>query len=109
MERSPVTAQVVRRLESIATLGVKPRPPPPTPIKDEVGGKAGALPDGPYRVIYADPPWSYGNSGVIAEGHHYSRAERHYPAMTTAEICALPVKDIAADDGAISVGDFSAS
>ena len=38
--------------------------------KDEVKGKVGALPEGKHRVIYADPPWSYGNSGAISESDH---------------------------------------
>ena len=45
------------------------------------------LPDGTFRVIYADPPWSYGNSGVIgADNDHYGRAKRHYPTMPAYEI-----------------------
>lgn len=47
------------------------------------------LPDAKYRVIYADPPWSYGNSGVITESDNYGRAARHYPSMTISELCAL--------------------
>ena len=35
------------------------------------------LPTGKYRVIYADPPWKYNNSGVITETDNYGRAARH--------------------------------
>jgi len=46
-----------------------------------------------YEVIYADPPWRYNFSASR------SRAiERHYPTMSLADICDLPVSGIAADD-----------
>lgn len=47
------------------------------------------LPSEKYRVIYADPPWHYGNSGVITESDNYGRAARHYPSMTIPELCTL--------------------
>ena len=47
------------------------------------------LPDEKYRVWYADPPWSYGNSGVINASDSYGRAARHYPSMTIAELCDM--------------------
>jgi N6-adenosine-specific RNA methylase IME4 len=45
-----------------------------------------------YKVILADPPWNYANAGCRGA------AENHYPTMTLKEICALPIKDMAADD-----------
>ena len=56
---------------------------------------------GKYRVIYADPPWSYGNSGVIGETDNYGHVERHYPSMSIEELCALPVKDLAENDSVL--------
>lgn len=47
------------------------------------------FPSNKYRVVYADPPWAYGNSGVIGESDNYGRAERHYPTMSIDELCAL--------------------
>lgn len=48
-----------------------------------------------YPVIYADPPWRYENPPIGAT----SRAiENHYPTMTLAEICAMPVRELAAED-----------
>lgn len=47
-----------------------------------------------YRLIYADPPWSYrdkGNAGKRGSSHKY-------PCMTLEDICALPVAQIAAPD-----------
>lgn len=52
---------------------------------------------GKYRVIYADPPWSYGNTGLDDYGH----AERHYPSMSIAELCSLPVKDLSEPDAVL--------
>lgn len=43
------------------------------------------LPTDKYRVWYADPPWKYGNKGLDDYGH----AERHYPTMSIAELCAM--------------------
>lgn len=50
--------------------------------------------EGQFRVIYADPPWAYNDRGDITVGKSsaYKRAEAHYPTMTIADICALPVK-----------------
>lgn len=45
-----------------------------------------AVLEGQYRVIYADPPWSYG-SGTKGG----SRVEDHYPPMSIEDICKLPV------------------
>lgn len=45
-----------------------------------------------FGCIYADPPWLYDNQGTrAATGNHYG-------GMTVDELCALPVRDIAADD-----------
>ena len=55
------------------------------------------LPVGKYRVIYADPPWKYGDSGLQQYGH----AEVHYPSMSIKELCALDVKGLAADDAVL--------
>ena len=59
--------------------------------------RAQPLPSGKYRVVYADPPWSYGNKGFDDYGH----AERHYPSMSTADLCALPVRSLADDDAVL--------
>jgi len=60
-----------------------------------------AIPDGVYRVVYADPPWHYGNAGIVGEelgqSDAYGRAERFYPSMTIEELCALDIKGRTAD------------
>lgn len=63
--------------------------------------KAVTLPAGKYRVVYADPPWFYGNSGVINDSDGYGRAARHYPSMTIAELCDLDVKSVVADNAVL--------
>ena len=69
---------------------------------------AGALPDGRFRVVYADPPWKYDDSGVITPakakpGHEdgWGRAERHYPTMSIEDLCAMPVRDRLTDDAVL--------
>lgn len=59
-----------------------------------------ALPVGErkYSVIYADPPWSF---DVWSGAGKDRAAENHYPTMTQAEIEALPVAGMAADDCAL--------
>jgi N6-adenosine-specific RNA methylase IME4 len=50
--------------------------------------------EGPYRVIAADPPWPY----ELRKEDPSHRATHPYPQMSIAEICALPVGNIAHDD-----------
>lgn len=50
------------------------------------------LPDKKYSVIYADPPWAYQQAGTTKRSR--GTAAKHYPTMATAEICALPVREI---------------
>lgn len=58
-------------------------------VKHEQKQQAPPLPTDKYRVWYADPPWHYGNSGVIGDTDNYGHAERHYPTMTIEELCDL--------------------
>jgi len=48
------------------------------------------LPDGLYRTIVADPPWSYDDDRCEGAAEHF------YPTMSLEQICALPVKERAA-------------
>ena len=51
--------------------------------------------DGGWPTVLADPPWRFTNrTGKVAPEHR--RLDR-YDTMTQAEICALPVADVAAD------------
>lgn len=49
-----------------------------------------------YPVIYADPPWRYEHSRTDNR-----QIENHYPTMDLAQICALPVSDVAAPDAVL--------
>ena len=50
------------------------------------------LPEKKYKIIYADPPWSYQDKGCNGN------AAQHYPLMRDADICNLPIGDIADED-----------
>lgn len=54
-------------------------------------------PSGKFRVIYADPPWSYGNTMP----DDFKEQRDHYPVMSMDDLCAMPVKDMAADDAVL--------
>lgn len=65
-----------------------------TEVKREVRRESAAkhtasAPAGKYRVIYADPPWKYGDSREALEGT--TGASAHYPSMSITELCDLPV------------------
>lgn len=58
------------------------------------------LPDGPYDVILADPPWAWGKAPLVDRGA--ARAvEKEYPTMQPEEIKALPVEAMAADESVL--------
>jgi N6-adenosine-specific RNA methylase IME4 len=62
--------------------------------------KAVRLPDAKYRVLYADPPWKYNDkadAGAVQSGG----AERHYPVMTIAELCALSIRLICEENAVL--------
>lgn len=46
-----------------------------------------------YRIIYADPPWEYKESG----GGKRGTAGLPYSTMTTEDICKLPIDEISTD------------
>lgn len=79
-EKELTTAGVLR----VARENNKEAAPPP-------------IPDGKYRIIYADPPWKYGNTMPESFGAQ----DDHYKLMSLQEICALPVKDMAQDNAAL--------
>ena len=58
--------------------------------------KAAEWPKGKYRVIYADPPWQYGDERSGMGG-----AVDHYLTMSLEEIKALPVKDLSEDNAVL--------
>jgi len=58
-----------------------------------------------YRIVYADPPWSYGDE--LIKG--YGAASHHYPQMTIDELCSMTdargrsVVDIVADNAVLFI------
>lgn len=63
-----------------------------------------SLPPGPFGTIVADPPWTYTYESrkTEAKGTGWrGSAQRHYDTMTMADIKALPVADVAADDAVL--------
>jgi N6-adenosine-specific RNA methylase IME4 len=55
-------------------------------------------PTGKYGAILADPPWHFKSNSAAAPGRN---AIGHYDCMSLADICALPVASIAADNCAL--------
>jgi len=62
--------------------------------------KGQAILAGKYRVIYADPPWLYSDSGATNDGS-LGKAAKHYPGMTVEDICKLPVEAHALPDATL--------
>lgn len=52
---------------------------------------------GKYALIYADPPWSYGNT--ISNG----AATDHYSTMKLIDIKRLPVWELAAENAVLAM------
>lgn len=50
-----------------------------------------------YQIIYADPPWQYNDT----LGGNAKMGAMPYATMTIEQICALPVREIAAKDSAL--------
>jgi len=48
-----------------------------------------------YKIIYADPPWSYDNKGTRA------KVEDHYKSMTLEDICSIPINDISEENSVL--------
>jgi N6-adenosine-specific RNA methylase IME4 len=71
-----------------------------------VSQRIAALPAGKFRLIYADPPWKYGDEreGLEKEG---TAAAAQYPTMPTSAICEFSdgdgrhVSDLAASDAVL--------
>ena len=54
-----------------------------------------------YKIIYADPPWSYNSRMALGKGAKRSSAEDYYPVMSLDDICNLDVNKLAASDCAL--------
>ncbi len=49
---------------------------------------------GKFRVIYADPPWKYGDERII-NGYTQTSARLQYPTMSVDDICDLDIGSLA--------------
>jgi len=65
--------------------------------KDGIEFKSSGLPTGKYRIIYADPPWNYGDK----RDGRTTGAEDHYPTMTIEELCQMNINDITQDNAVL--------
>lgn len=54
------------------------------------------LPQGPFEIVYADPPWSYYGSPIKD-----AAAAKHYSLMSQAALSKLPVREIMAKRAAL--------
>jgi len=55
-----------------------------------------------YRVLYADPPWEYGEEQHVDFGNEQETVlASHYPSMSIEELCNLPIKKITAKDAVL--------
>jgi N6-adenosine-specific RNA methylase IME4 len=80
--------------------GAKPTQAKREVVRERLAEESEALPVGTYRVIYADPPWQYGDSKAFEQADA-TAAEGHYPTMPLADICSLPIEDMAADNAVL--------
>ena len=55
------------------------------------------MPSNKYRVIYADPPWSYGNT----QPDYFTEQRDHYMTMPLPDICNMPIKALAEDNAVL--------
>jgi N6-adenosine-specific RNA methylase IME4 len=65
--------------------------------KDGIEFKTSKLPDGKYRIVYADPPWNYGDK----RDGRTTGAEDHYPTMTIEQLCQLPIREMTEDNAVL--------
>jgi len=56
-----------------------------------------SMPVAKYRVIYADPPWAYGNNMPDS----YGVQDNHYPTMTMKQLCDLPIRELSEDNAVL--------
>jgi len=72
--------------------------------KEELSKNVSPLPSGKYRVIYADPPWQYGDTMNISKdglSEDWGAAKKHYPTMAIKEICAMPIVNIVEENAVL--------
>src|SRR4029077_16981677 len=51
-----------------------------------------------FRVVLADPPWTFNSNSLAAPGRN---PRRHYPCMTIEQLCQLPLAERVARDAVL--------
>jgi N6-adenosine-specific RNA methylase IME4 len=69
-------------------------------IKKKLENKTPELPSSKYKVIYADPPWSYNDKCDEGGVQHSAGAAHHYPTMSITQLCSLNIKELS-DENAV--------
>jgi N6-adenosine-specific RNA methylase IME4 len=69
--------------------------------KEALPAKIAALPDGVYRVLYADPPWQYNDARRTGDHRETTGVLAHYSEMTLDELKALDIRRIAGPDSVL--------
>lgn len=101
-KRESAEAQKLATLPAASFQAVKDGTKTRTQVRREqqreaVVRKSSPIPSGKFRILYADPPWKYGDQ--LTE--NYGATRFHYPAMSITELCALPIADIAEKDAVL--------
>ncbi len=91
----------VEMKQQVLTGQVKPFEAQRQVRKQESQAKATALPEGKYRVIYADPPWSYNDQRKTGDHRESTSATYHYGTMSMDDLKAMPIEELAADDSVL--------
>ncbi|NLO01815.1 MAG: hypothetical protein GX126_05770 [Bacteroidales bacterium] len=55
------------------------------------------MPNDKYDLVYADPPWQYGNSLP----NYVTTPDNYYPLMSIDQICQMPIKEIINKDAVL--------
>jgi N6-adenosine-specific RNA methylase IME4 len=69
--------------------------------KAKLTSQAKELPKDVYRIVYADPPWKYGDTMAATLDQSYGGAEKHYPTMSIDRLCWMPVSSMVADNAVL--------
>ncbi|MCU0811960.1 MAG: MT-A70 family methyltransferase [Thiobacillaceae bacterium] len=96
-EAAEKAQELPERHRDAVLLGAKKPMEAARDAKIEEIAKRVPLPTDRYRVVYADPPWSYGNT----QPEYHTEQRDHYPVMPLADICDMPVADLADDDAVL--------
>lgn len=86
---------IIKKLLSLAPTPTKAKRKEPAEVLDEPGSIIKSLDEiagQKFATIMADPPWAYGNQATRAA------TDNHYVTMSVADICAMPVAGLAAED-----------